>query len=175
MNTDGHLKAYNTDYTAIEQLLKTNAVPTDYSVLVQGAGGMAKATVAALRDGGFTDVTVLARNETTGRALAEQHDVGITNDIAAQRRHQVREPAIAQILAPVTQIVWLEHAVVIDAILDAATDVVAINCEHRLDVTFGRRPHDHCVGVARRFRLRQVLLPLVVLHRSEYPRHSATT
>jgi shikimate dehydrogenase len=73
VNTDGHLKAFNTDYTAIEQLLRSNAVPTDYSVLVQGAGGMAKATVAALRDAGFTDVTVVARNENTGRALAEQY------------------------------------------------------------------------------------------------------
>lgn len=73
VNTNGHLKAYNTDYTAIEQLLASNAVPTDYSVLVQGAGGMAKATVAALRDAGFTDVTVVARNESTGRALAEQY------------------------------------------------------------------------------------------------------
>lgn len=73
VNTDGHLKAYNTDYTAIEQLLAGNKVPATYSVLVQGAGGMAKATVAALRDAGFTDVTVLARNESTGRALAEQY------------------------------------------------------------------------------------------------------
>jgi shikimate dehydrogenase len=73
VNTDGHLKAYNTDYTAIEQLLATNAVPTDYSVLVQGAGGMAKATVAALRNAGLTDVTVLARNEAAGRALADQY------------------------------------------------------------------------------------------------------
>lgn len=73
VNTDGRLLAYNTDYTAIEQLLKTNAVPTGYSVLVQGAGGMAKATVAALRDAGFTAVTVIARNEKTGRALAEQY------------------------------------------------------------------------------------------------------
>jgi shikimate dehydrogenase len=73
VNTDGRLVAYNTDYTAIEQLLASNAVPTDYSVLVQGAGGMAKATVAALRDAGFTDVTVIARNEETGRALAEQY------------------------------------------------------------------------------------------------------
>ena len=73
VNTDGHLKAYNTDYTAIEQLLANNEVPTSYSVLVQGAGGMAKATVAALRDGGFTDATVIARNEATGRALADQY------------------------------------------------------------------------------------------------------
>jgi shikimate dehydrogenase len=73
VNTDGRLVAYNTDYTAIEQLLVANAVPAGYSVLVQGAGGMAKATVAALRDAGFTDVTVLARNEVAGRALAEQY------------------------------------------------------------------------------------------------------
>ena len=73
VNTNGRLLAYNTDYTAIEQLLASNAVPADYSVLVQGAGGMAKATVAALRDAGFTDVTVVARNEDTGRALAEQY------------------------------------------------------------------------------------------------------
>ena len=73
VNTDGHLKAYNTDYTAIEQLLASNSVPTDCSVLVQGAGGMAKATVAALRDAGFTDVTVIARNEAAGRALAGQY------------------------------------------------------------------------------------------------------
>lgn len=73
VNTDGHLKAYNTDYTAIEQLLATYAVPVTCSVLVQGAGGMAKATVAALRDAGFKDVTVLARNEAAGRALADQY------------------------------------------------------------------------------------------------------
>jgi shikimate dehydrogenase len=73
VNTDGQLTAYNTDYTAIEQLLAANAVPTGYSVLVQGAGGMAKATVAALRDAGFRDVTVVARNEATGRALADQY------------------------------------------------------------------------------------------------------
>ncbi|MFB8367790.1 shikimate 5-dehydrogenase [Pseudarthrobacter sp. NPDC055928] len=71
VNTDGHLKAYNTDYTAIEKLLRSHAVPVGYSVLVQGAGGMAKATVAALRDAGFTDVTVIARNEDAGRPLAD--------------------------------------------------------------------------------------------------------
>jgi shikimate dehydrogenase len=34
---------------------------------------MAKATVAALRDAGFKDVTVIARNEAAGRALADQY------------------------------------------------------------------------------------------------------
>jgi shikimate dehydrogenase len=71
VNDGGRLTAYNTDYTAIEQLLKRNAVPTNYSVLLKGAGGMAKATAAALRDAGFTDVTIVARNESAGRALAD--------------------------------------------------------------------------------------------------------
>lgn len=71
VNDGGRLTAYNTDYTAIEQLLQRNAVPSSYSVLLKGSGGMAKATVAALRDAGFTDVTVIARNEAAGRTLAE--------------------------------------------------------------------------------------------------------
>lgn len=71
VNDGGRLTAYNTDYTAIEQLLQRNAVPSGYSVLLKGSGGMAKATAAALRDAGFTDVTVIARNEASGRPLAE--------------------------------------------------------------------------------------------------------
>lgn len=83
VNDAGRLTAYNTDYTAIEQLLARNPVPTDYSVLVRGAGGMAKATVAALRDAGFKDVTVVARNEDSGRALAEQYGFGWTAELGA--------------------------------------------------------------------------------------------
>lgn len=72
VNTDGHLKAYNTDYLAIQRLVERHAV-TPCSVVVRGSGGMAKAVVAALRDAGFTDGTVLARNEGAGRALAENY------------------------------------------------------------------------------------------------------
>ncbi|WP_257787653.1 shikimate 5-dehydrogenase [Arthrobacter sp. QXT-31] len=71
VNDGGRLTAYNTDYTAIEQLLQSNAVPVGSSVLLKGAGGMAKATAAALRDAGFKDVTIIARNEAAGRALAD--------------------------------------------------------------------------------------------------------
>lgn len=70
VNDGGTLTAYNTDYTAIEQLLQRNGVPAGYSVWLLGAGGMAKATAAALRDAGFRNVTIIARNETAGRALA---------------------------------------------------------------------------------------------------------
>jgi shikimate dehydrogenase len=73
VNDGGTLTAYNTDYTAIAQLLTGNSVPTDYTVWLLGAGGMAKATAAALRDAGFRQVTIVARNEDAGRALAGQY------------------------------------------------------------------------------------------------------
>ncbi|NYE95204.1 shikimate dehydrogenase [Psychromicrobium silvestre] len=71
VNDDGVLTAYNTDYLAIERLLREHQVPASSTVLLQGSGGMAKAVAAALRDAGFSAVTVIARNERTGRALAE--------------------------------------------------------------------------------------------------------
>jgi shikimate dehydrogenase len=73
VNAEGQLRVYNTDYGAIASLLVSHQVPTDLRFQVFGSGGMAKAVVAALRDGGFTDGVVVARNEPTGRALAEQY------------------------------------------------------------------------------------------------------
>ncbi|HKU36331.1 MAG TPA: shikimate 5-dehydrogenase [Paenarthrobacter sp.] len=70
VNDHGVLTAYNTDYIAIARLLKDHEVPPTHTVLLRGAGGMAKAVAAALRDAGFADVTIVARNETTGRSLA---------------------------------------------------------------------------------------------------------
>jgi shikimate dehydrogenase len=71
VNDSGVLTAYNTDYTAIAQLIERNAISPGSSVLVRGAGGMAKATAAAFRDAGFTNVTIAARKEEAGRALAD--------------------------------------------------------------------------------------------------------
>jgi len=71
VNDDGVLTAYNTDYSAIAQLIERNGLKPTASVLLQGSGGMAKATAAAFRDAGFGDVTIVARNEERGRALAE--------------------------------------------------------------------------------------------------------
>jgi len=83
VNDGGTLTAYNTDYTAIEQLLQRHAVPTGYTVWLLGSGGMAKATAAALRDAGFTDVTVIARNEAAGRPLAGLYGFGWRADLPA--------------------------------------------------------------------------------------------
>lgn len=89
VNDGGTLTAYNTDYTAIEQLLQRNAVPSAYSVLLRGAGGMAKATAAALRDAGFKDVTVIARNEEAGRALAGLYGFAWRADVDALKADMI--------------------------------------------------------------------------------------
>lgn len=70
VNTQGHLKAYNTDYIAIAQLLKSHEVPKDSSFVLRGSGGMAKAVASALRDGGYANGVIVARNEAAGRGLA---------------------------------------------------------------------------------------------------------
>lgn len=69
VNDDGVLTAYNTDYLAIAELLARHEVPSTFTVLLRGSGGMAKAVAAALRDAGLTQVRIVARNEERGRAL----------------------------------------------------------------------------------------------------------
>ncbi|WP_456309105.1 shikimate 5-dehydrogenase [Serratia proteamaculans] len=71
VNTEGYLKAYNTDYIAIYNLLKQYQVPTGLTFALRGSGGMAKAVACALKDSGFHQGYIIARNETRGRELAE--------------------------------------------------------------------------------------------------------
>lgn len=73
VNDDGRLTAYNTDYLAVRQLLERNAVPRGLKVALRGSGGMARAVLAALVDGGLHDGTVVARNASAGQALAALH------------------------------------------------------------------------------------------------------
>ncbi len=73
VNDDGVLHAYNTDYQAVRDLLGSPGLPDGGRVVVTGSGGMAKAVVAALRDAGLTDGVLVARNASTGPALAEAY------------------------------------------------------------------------------------------------------
>ena len=73
VNDDGRLTAYNTDYEAVTSLIGRPGLDPAAPVLVRGSGGMAKAVVAAFRDAGFGQLTVLARNATAGRALADKY------------------------------------------------------------------------------------------------------
>ncbi|WP_242124410.1 shikimate 5-dehydrogenase [Sphingobium sp. Sx8-8] len=72
VNDDGRLTGYNTDYVAVRDLLERR-IATPLPFLLRGSGGMAKAVVAALRDAGFAEGCIVARNEAAGRALAEQY------------------------------------------------------------------------------------------------------
>ncbi|WP_308259484.1 shikimate 5-dehydrogenase [Pseudonocardia sp. H11422] len=85
VNDGGYLRAYNTDYLAIVELLAAHDVPADAGFAVLGSGGMAKAVVAALRERGFDDGVVVARNERTGRALAERYGYRWQVDLGTAR------------------------------------------------------------------------------------------
>jgi len=71
VNDDGQLRAYNTDYIAVARLIEQHRVSPDLTLALRGSGGMAKAVACALRDKGFKRGHIVARNEATGRALAE--------------------------------------------------------------------------------------------------------
>lgn len=73
VNTGGHLRAYNTDYTAVATLLRDHGIDPALPFAVIGSGGMAKAVVAALRDGGFRQGWVVSRNEPAGTKLAHRY------------------------------------------------------------------------------------------------------
>jgi shikimate dehydrogenase len=91
VNTDGYLKAYNTDYTAVVTALARHGVDRNSSVLVRGSGGMAKAVIAAFKDSGFADLTIASRNEVTGKALAHKYGYAwlSESDLETIDSHQV--------------------------------------------------------------------------------------
>lgn len=82
VNTAGHLKAYNTDYIAIAKLLAQHRVPTDLVFALRGNGGMAKAVACALKDAGFKNGYIVARNEAAGRRLADLYGYTWRPDMA---------------------------------------------------------------------------------------------
>lgn len=84
VNTGGHLKAYNTDYMAVAQLMDEHAVARTRFAL-RGSGGMAKAVAFAMRDAGFTDGLIVARNEEAGRALAQTCGLQWQPELGAER------------------------------------------------------------------------------------------
>ncbi len=82
VNTDGHLKGYNTDYIAVFSLLKSHGVSPKLEFALRGSGGMAKAVACALRDAGFNRGSIVARNRETGGALATQYNFEWKQELA---------------------------------------------------------------------------------------------
>ncbi len=71
VNDDGWLTGYNTDYSAVLDLLDHAEIAPSTPFLLAGSGGMAKAVAAALCNRGHRSGVIVARNDVTGRALAE--------------------------------------------------------------------------------------------------------
>lgn len=69
VNDDGVLLGYNTDYSAVRDLIEPLARAP---FLLRGSGGMAKAVATAMVDAGFAEGRIAARNEGAGRALADK-------------------------------------------------------------------------------------------------------
>jgi shikimate dehydrogenase len=73
VNDGGALSGSNTDVEAVAHLITSSGLDRDVPVIVRGSGGMAKAVVAAFRESGFEDLTVVARNSGSGLALAQRY------------------------------------------------------------------------------------------------------
>jgi len=85
VNTDGHMKGYNTDYTAVFKLIRSSGIPSSASFALLGSGGMAKAVARALRDAGFSNGLIVARNEATGQALAHQYGLQWHRELTGEK------------------------------------------------------------------------------------------
>lgn len=79
VNDGGHLTGYNTDYGAVRILISD--IDPAMPFVLRGSGGMAKAVAAALRDAGFRNGRIAARNESAGRDLAGLYGFSWSADV----------------------------------------------------------------------------------------------
>ena len=69
VQTDGILKAYNTDMWAVQSLIDQSNLETSAKILVLGAGGMARAVVAAFYSRKFRNVELMVRDQARGTSV----------------------------------------------------------------------------------------------------------
>lgn len=73
VNKDGRLIGYNTDFLAVQLLLRKAGLCPGMGVVISGSGGMAKAVCAAVASLGISRALVVARSETEGQSIAKKH------------------------------------------------------------------------------------------------------
>ncbi|MEB3766877.1 shikimate 5-dehydrogenase [Acinetobacter sp. MD2] len=71
VNTNGVLKAYNTDYIAIAKIIEKYKISPNTKFALKGSGGMAKAVAFALKNSGFHNGIIVAKNAVAGQELAQ--------------------------------------------------------------------------------------------------------
>jgi shikimate dehydrogenase len=124
VNDGGRLTGYNTDYSAVASLLRARGIATTTRFALQGSGGMAKAVAAALRDVGFRAGVVLARNEATGRGLADRYGFGWRAELGDDRPGLLINATPLGMTGPqADQLAFSREAI---AAADVVFDVVAV-------------------------------------------------
>lgn len=132
VNTNGHLKAFNTDYIAIAQLLQTHQVPKDTTFALLGSGGMAKAVASALSDGGYRNGLIVARNERAGQALAKSLGYPWQAELGGQRPQMLINVTPIGMTGPQAEQLAFDAQAI--AAADIVFDVVAVPSETPLIV-----------------------------------------
>jgi len=85
VNDDGYLRASNTDYLAVQQLIDSHRLDPDDAVIIRGSGGMASAVATAFQASGFGSGTVVARNARAGRQLADRLGYAYAPEVGSLR------------------------------------------------------------------------------------------
>jgi shikimate dehydrogenase len=159
VNDDGRLTAYNTDYTAVRDLLAGHRIPVDAPFLLRGSGGMAKAVAGALFDAGLRTGTVVARNEAAGRALAETYGYAWQPEPAGRQAPLlVNATPIGMAGGPEADGLAFDTAVI--AAADTVLDVVALPVETPL--IRAARAHGRAVVTGSEVLVRQAVEQFVL-------------
>ncbi|OCG72932.1 shikimate 5-dehydrogenase [Gilliamella sp. Occ4-3] len=90
VNTNHHLKAYNTDYIAVAKLIVENNIDNTTPFVLKGSGGMANAVIGAFYDAGFKNGIIVARNQQKGEALAKRYGYKWVKDEQEILPHQAK-------------------------------------------------------------------------------------
>ena len=85
VNDDGYLRASNTDYLAVQQLIDSHGLDPDDAVIIRGSGGLASAVAPAFQASGFRSGTVVARNVRAGRQLADRLGYAYAPEVGSLR------------------------------------------------------------------------------------------
>lgn len=74
VNENGHLIGYNTDVDGARETLKSFKLNPNYSVLLLGAGGAARAILVALKQLSLTKCTIANRTIEKAKSIAERYN-----------------------------------------------------------------------------------------------------
>lgn len=127
VNDGTMLTGYNTDYGAIVTLLDKAGIAPSTPFLLRGAGGMAKAVAAALRDRGHKTGTIIASNKIKGPALAALYGFDWAPDCGARNASLLINATPLGMTGPEAEALAFSHAQIQAA--ETVFDVVALPAE----------------------------------------------